>query len=276
MILPRSLQKKKYSAATQIVVSEYDSKEQKIKIVERVEIPSTEFTFDNAVEKIVELNNFWQPQKIYLDRGYGEYQVETLKKRIGSTIVTGIAFNESIEVVDPTDRTVSKKMAKHFMVNQTAILLERDQIQISENDREVYKQLINYRVVKKSSSGKPIYTSENEHALDAFMLTILCYTIEFPEIAKVLEKREFAKNIAKLNKKITSNKEEDIFKGKFKNYRHEQNDDLEGEPDYVKEMMTLKKVNNGGRSGRGFSRSRSSWSSRGRGKKSRSPGRGSF
>ena len=244
-------------------------------MAERVEIPSTEFTFDNAVNKIVELYSYWQPEKIYLDRGYGEYQVETLKKRIGSTIVKGVAFNESIEVIDPSDRTMDKKMAKHFMVNQTAILLERDQITISQDDKELHKQLLNYRVVKKSSSGKPVYTSENEHALDALMLNILCYTVEFPEIAKILEKRRFAQTIAKVDKNLNNNKEEDIFKGKFKNFNHIKDDDLKGEPEYVKEMMTLKKVNSGSQRSRG-GRNSMSWSSRGRRRKTRSPGRSSF
>jgi len=279
LALPKGrVTKVKYSAGTQILVSEYDKQEQKIRVVDRVEIPSTEFTFDNAVNKICEMYEYWKPQKIYLDRGYGEYQVETLKKRIDSDIVKGVAFNEKIEVLDPSDRTVDNKMVKHFMVNQTTILLERGQLMFSEKDGIMQKQLLNYRIVKKTSSGKPVYTSENEHALDAFMLTVLCFTIEFPDIAKILEKRRYAKSIGKVNKKLHNN-EEEVFNGKFNTLHKEDDDDLKGEPEYVKRMQTLNKVN-GFKDGRSKSRGRvkskrTSWGNRGT-RRSRSPGRKSF
>jgi replicative DNA helicase len=264
----------KYGAATQIIVSEYDKEEQKVSIVERKEIPSTEFTFDNAVKKIVKMHKFWNIDRVILDRGYGEYQVEILKKRLGKGIVRGVAFNEKIEVIDPTDRTVDKKMAKHFMVNQTSILLERDQLIISKNDGEFKKQMLNYRVVKKTRNGKPVYTSENEHALDAFMLTILCYTTEFPEIAKVLEKTRYAKIMGKVNKKLHNN-EEKIFDGKFANTNKIDDEDLEGEPQYIRHMKSIQRANKDGGQTSVRKKGRSAWGSRGR-RNSRPPGRSSF
>ena len=265
----------KYGAATQIIVSEYDKEEQKIKIVQRKEIPSTEFTFDNAVKEIIKLSKFWNVQKLYLDRGYGEYQVETLKKRLSPSIVKGVAFNEKIEVTDPSDRTRDKKMVKHFMVNQTSILLERNQLQFSTEDREFAKQMFNYRVVRKTQSGKPVYTSENEHALDAFMLTVYCFTTEFPDIAKILEKERYAQTMKVVDKKLQSN-EDEIFEGKFKNINDKDNE-LEGEPDYVKHMKAIEKSNKGNSSSRGRSSfgGRSSWGS-GRSRVGSSPGRSTF
>ena len=230
----------KYGAATQIVVSEYDEEKRKIRVVERVEIPSTEFTFDNAIKKIIKLNQHWNPQYIYIDKGYGEYQAETLKKKIGKKKVKPIAFNSKLEVVDPTDKTVDKKEAKHFMVTQAAILLERGQLMLSKNDKLLYKQMESYRVVRKTTSGKPVYTSENEHAHDAFVLTILGFNQEYPEIAKLLEKRRKANISRKVKKKLQSVKEKIAFsKIRSETNSRRKDDDLKGEPDYVKHMKSI-------------------------------------
>lgn len=96
---------------------------------------------------------------------------------------------------DPTTREIDKKDAKQFMVNQTAIVLERDQILLSPFDDMVWKQMMDYQVIRISQNGKPIYTSENEHALDAFMLTILGFTLEFPDITKILEEIRIARKM---------------------------------------------------------------------------------
>lgn len=230
----------KYGAATQIVVSEYDDELQKIRVIDRVEIPSTEWTFDNAVNKIIELYNFWRPQKIYLDRGYGEYQVEVLKKKIGKEIVKGVAFNEKIEVRDPTDNTIDKKEVKHFMITQTQILLERDQLMFSKEDELLIKQMENYQVVKRSVTGKPIYTSENEHAHDAFVLTILAFNLEFPEVTKLLEKRRIATIMGKVNRRLETTSEQFIFGNRNTSKEQRQlYSDLEGEPNYVRHMKSI-------------------------------------
>lgn len=38
----------------------------------RAEIPRGEFTLDNAVKKIIALNEIYDPQFIYVDRGFGK------------------------------------------------------------------------------------------------------------------------------------------------------------------------------------------------------------
>lgn len=108
----------------------------------------------------------------------------------------GIQFSETIDIRDPATNQVDRKDAKNFMINQTCILLDRDQLVLSMYDDTLWKQMMDYQVVRISQSGKPIYTSENEHALDAFMLTILGFTIEFPEITKILEKNRIATQVS--------------------------------------------------------------------------------
>ncbi|MBQ8992520.1 MAG: hypothetical protein IJ085_00020 [Turicibacter sp.] len=44
----------------------------KFKVMFRIEIPRSEFTYTNAVNKIIELNEIYQFDWIAVDRGYGK------------------------------------------------------------------------------------------------------------------------------------------------------------------------------------------------------------
>ena len=107
------------------------------------------------------------------------------------------------------------------------------------------------------------------------MLTVYCFTTEFPDIAKILEKERYAQTMKVVDKKLQSN-EDEIFEGKFKNINDKDNE-LEGEPDYVKHMKAIEKSNKGNSSSRGRSSfgGRSSWGS-GRSRVGSSPGRSTF
>lgn len=198
----------KYGDATQIIITEYDRYANggvgAFKIINRIEIPKGKFTLDNGVRKIIELNERYDPDYIYVDRGYGEYQVETLhkyglehKETNLHNKVKGISFSSALEVRDPFTKVVEKKPIKPFMVNQTNILLERERIWLSESDDMVWKQMENYQVIKVTTKGQPVYTSGWEHALDAFMLTILGFVTQMPELAKIIDKVNVARKIAK-------------------------------------------------------------------------------
>ena len=46
--------------------------EPKFKVLFRVEIPRSKFTYTEAVDKIIQLNDIWDFDYIPVDRGYGE------------------------------------------------------------------------------------------------------------------------------------------------------------------------------------------------------------
>ncbi len=110
--------------------------------------------------------------------------------------IKGIQFSQSIPVRDPHTREMEKKPIKPFMVNQTSIILERDQLILNPDDKTIWKQMEDYQVVRKTISGQPVYTSENEHALDALMLAVMGFSLEFPNIAKILQEMVVARKIA--------------------------------------------------------------------------------
>lgn len=204
----------KAAAATQIVVTEWDPLQKRadhqeylrdqlpelgrFKVINRVEIPVSEFTYDNAVKKLQELDKRYNPFAIYVDKGAGDYQSEILRKTIGEK-VKAIAFGSAETVRDPVSRQLDKKPLKAFMVSMTNLLLERGQLRIpnayddSGNhwDEMLKRQMTNY-VIKKISAttGQPTFTNVDEHALDAFMLTLYAFNKEMPKLANALVTRD--------------------------------------------------------------------------------------
>jgi replicative DNA helicase len=181
-----------------------------LKVINRMSMPRTEFTLMHAVDELVKWNNMYQPNYIYVDRGYGEYQVEALHAMGKEAIkdgpknpawmlnerIVGVHFSEKRDVRDPGTSEIVKKDVKPWMVNQTVILMERDRLRINENDDELWKQMENYRVEKIGVDGRPTYTSVNEHSVDALTLCVLAITDKFPEITKLVKKFEPARTMA--------------------------------------------------------------------------------
>lgn len=210
----------KYGAATQIVITQWNpllerrprpeidgpgvTKFGRFQVINRVEIPKGEFTYDNAVRKIIELEEIYKPFAIYADRGSGEYQVEMLRKVLGDK-VRGIHLGGSYEVRDPYSREFDKKPIKPFIVNQTTLILERGQLQIpSRNiDETIARQMTNYTVERVSpKTGEPTYNNDDEHALDGLMLGILAFLDHHPDIVKTIIEVQPARTMAAANVKF--------------------------------------------------------------------------
>jgi len=101
-----------------------------------------------------------------------------------------------VEVWDPLSRQKVKKEAKDYMVDQTVKLFESDQIILNKRDYQevpgltnIISQFESYVVVGMSIYGKPRYEAGNieigDHALDAFMLTVIGAATEWGEFSKM-------------------------------------------------------------------------------------------
>lgn len=189
----------KYSAATNMVCMEFDRFHQDsegrivpvFKMLFRVEIARSEFTYVNAMNKIIELNDEYKFDWIGIDRGYGEVQLEMLHKYGEQHPETGLAdkvigyqFSQKIEVTDPYTRKKDAKDLKPFMVNNSVSLFEKGKIILDPKDKGMIQQLEEYRVKSISSTGKPIYTDENEHAIDSMNLALLLFEQKYSSLLK--------------------------------------------------------------------------------------------
>lgn len=189
----------KYAAATNMVCMEFDRFHQDeqgrvvplFKMLFRVEISRSEWTYINAMNKIIELNDEYKFDWIAIDRGYGEVQLEMLHKYGEEHPETGLAdkvvgyqFSQKIDVTDPYTRKKDSKDLKPFMVNNSVNLFEKGKIVLDPKDRGMIEQLEEYRVKSISASGKPIYTDENEHAIDSMNLALLIFEQKYGELLK--------------------------------------------------------------------------------------------
>lgn len=76
---------------------------------------------------------------------------------------------------------------KQFMVNQLKLSFERDRVILCPFDEMLHKQLIDYVVDKVSTNGMPIYTSVNEHFVDALGLAHLAFVLKFPDLTGAIK-----------------------------------------------------------------------------------------
>lgn len=201
----------KYNASSSIIILEYDMMSQKFRVIKRVEVPRSEYSYDNAVNLIVELNEQYNPAFIYCDAGAGEYQIERLhiigeqQPHTGlKNKVKRINFKQNLEIVDPVTGQINKECIKPFMVTQLQIAFERSKIMLSPYDETLHKQLIDYTVEKISQSGQPVFCSENEHFVDALGLSYLAMVLEFKDLTNMMKDYQTTTKIEISNRKLTS------------------------------------------------------------------------
>lgn len=190
----------KYGAGVNIVVLEaclpdYEDERfaSRLRVVYREEVSKGENTYLEAIERIIQLHEFYNFKHIYVDRGSGEVQIELLHK-YGiehpstklSTIVKGWQFGQSIEVRDPFNKQPVKKELKPFMVSNLSSFLERGRIVFSETDEDLFMQLISYIVARTHSiSGRPVFEMSGnvpDHAHDALLLACFAITDNYDEL----------------------------------------------------------------------------------------------
>jgi len=142
-----------------------------------------------------------------------EYQIERLhiigeeNKASGlHNKVKGFQFKNKIQVPDAAKKTFTEEPMKPFMVNQLTIAFERNRIILSPYDEVLHKQLIDYEVERISQNGTPVYTSKNEHFIDALGLAYLAFVLEFPTITQSIKQIESTNKILFTNKGFQSQK----------------------------------------------------------------------
>ena len=268
----------KYGASSSIIILDYDVIRQKFKVIKRVEVARGEYSYDNAVNTIVELNDIYNPAFIYCDAGSGEYQIERLHLIGEERPSTGLKnkvkrwqFSNTIKITDPITFEEVNEPLKQLMVNQLTLSFERDRIILSPFDPVLHKQLVAYEVERIAQNGRPVYTSKDEHFIDALGLAHLAFVLEFKELTKTIKDIETSSKIAFSNKSLGTsglNKMLNEIQGSYSSngVQLKPSDDLRGDkPSWVKVSANYRSGNSsrGGSWGTRGSRSggvgRSSW-----------------
>ena len=264
----------KYEETSSIIVLEFNERLKRFMILKAYSVPRSEYSYDMAVKTIIELNEIYKPAMIYCDRGAGEYQIEALcihgknhpETRLHEK-VKGFQFSQKLDIQNPVTGEITKEPLKPFMITQLQIAFERNQLIISKYDEKLYKQLIDYEVVKRAQNGNPIFTDVNEHFIDALGLAYLAMTLTFKELTGVMRETEMANKVITSARHLISNEKalnsinraNDIkpeIQQFYENYQHDEHPDEQQR--WVKtDFSTYYKGNDQYRGGR---RTSSAWS----------------
>lgn len=183
---------------TVIVVTEWNKSLREgrgaFKVVAKEIISQIEFTQVRACETIIKMNEQWNPAAIYVDQGYGNTQIEMLRKygleNPKTALVNklkGIYFGDMMEIRDPVTKQKVKKHIKPFIVNLAARRMEDGQIILPESEdvkNGLVGQIRDYTVIRTTALGQPVYSEDNDHAIIAWMLSIFAATSEFSDMTK--------------------------------------------------------------------------------------------
>ncbi|RMG43031.1 MAG: hypothetical protein D6732_00530, partial [Methanobacteriota archaeon] len=170
---------------------------QKFRPVQKIIVPKSEFTQSTAVDLIFDLDSrYGQFKGIWVDKGYGQTQVEYIKKisllRPGSSLhkrVFAIGMAEHLEIKDPETGQSVTKPAKPFLVEALANQLEEGNLILpksedttvvaSDKQHGLVQQMRNYKIEGYSVLGVPRYSQGQDHTLVAFQLAVGGYLLKY-------------------------------------------------------------------------------------------------
>lgn len=191
----------KFSAGVMIAVLEVMSKNHenpylrgKVRLCHREEFTLDDYTLIGSVDRIIALNRAFNPRWIYVDRGFGEAQVELLKKHGVDHPTTGlhrkvVAVNSSVkaEIRNPVTGEREHRPYKALMVNSLRDMMEQNQILFPHHDDALYAELGAYVVIRETPNGEPVFGAsgkQSDHVHDSVALATLAITEKMSQFAK--------------------------------------------------------------------------------------------
>lgn len=189
---------------TQIVIMGYNPIDNKYRVVSKHCVDRVGWTQLEAINKIKEVNEYWRCAHIYCDQGFGTVQVELLQQfgerrlsEVGAghadsmlRYVKGINAGGILETKNIRTGVTENKPAKPFMIENAVRYFEHGIVELSKHDEELEMELLGYIVERRTQSGAPVYAQGNkrvgDHVLDAMVLALLAFTMEYTEFGQIL------------------------------------------------------------------------------------------
>ena len=231
----------KFAASSSILILDYDMSYHKFRVVYRKSVPKAEYSLDKAVKMIIDLNKQYNPAWIYVDAGLAEYQIERLHIYGDEHPASGLKnkvvrwqFKQAIDILDPITGEMCKKPMKPFMVDQLTICFERHNMILSPFDKKLKKQLEDYKVERKNRlTNEPIFSSDEEHFVDALGLAYLAFVLKFSNLTNTIKEVQNSTEI-KINNRFTNKMINKVFASVGSR-------GLDKEEQQIQELMELKK-----------------------------------
>jgi hypothetical protein len=164
----------------------------KFVVLRRLQITDKEMTQAKGINAILKLMAEYDVDHLYVDEGYGHTNVEDLynsaddypQLRIKDKLKP-VNLSGKIQIRDPQTRKIEEKPLKPYMVNNSKLRVEQLSCILPQHEdypTGIVGQMRNYLVVRISDKGYPTYSSENDHALDAWMIAMLGFAEEYSEL----------------------------------------------------------------------------------------------
>lgn len=193
---PTEISYEEYEDADQIMAKQVRAEIQgKFRVFYRESVSIENMTQLESIKRIIQLNTRFRVDHLYVDFGYGHTNLEELKLHAIRNHDKGfleklkpIDFHGKLVIWDPYSKAQVEKSAKQFMVNNAVTCLERGELVLPESEDEKIKlvgQMREYTIERISPQGTPSYSKGNDHILDAFMLSLLAYQMEYSELVQV-------------------------------------------------------------------------------------------
>lgn len=167
-------------AGVHLVLVRYDTELNKFVTYTDIVEPSR-FTQPEAVKRIIELHKKYRFQKIVVDKGFGQMQVQSLysiansdPSLLSEDQIVPVGFSETMELLHPMNGQKFEQMMKVFIVQTASRYFERNLITLSKSDdigNRLVKQLRSYKVEGTTDKG-PRYSKGYVHTLEAFLLAL--------------------------------------------------------------------------------------------------------
>lgn len=186
-----------------LIIQGFNPKTLKFRIAKIDTIDPAKFTQIATVQRIIALNDEWNFYRIYVDKGWGNTQVEILQKyglenrETGlHKKVHGIPMHGKISIKNPLSGKMEPKIAKELMVEIACSRLEGGLCILprSENHRRgLIGQMREYQT-KVMPSGRKVFVG-TDHLLTSWMLGMLGITVE----ADIAQMKKFINTIVQLD-----------------------------------------------------------------------------
>lgn len=175
----------KAQAGSNIVVGQYDPSTKMLEIIDREEVPRSEFHYTRAVQTVLNYCEAYQPELVVSDQGQGEYHYEQLVLAGMNHPELGmdgkfmkLAFQEVIELPNPESGEWEKKMIKPYLVGQLQQKMQDRQFSFPSHDHELFSQLLDYKIVRRTARTT-VFSNTREHIIDGILFILygihLCY-----------------------------------------------------------------------------------------------------
>jgi replicative DNA helicase len=174
----------KVQCGTNILVTQYDPVHKSVRWIHHEEIPRGQWTYTEAVRRIIQLYEIYRPALVVVDQGASEKQWEDLQLAALQNPGLGLAerlvrlaFNSKIKVPNLMTGEDELKMVKPYLVEMLRGKMQQGLVKIPKHLEQVRFQFSQYKVEERTERTVK-YSSKDEHIIDCFSFVMFAiYTL---------------------------------------------------------------------------------------------------